>query len=373
MSTQLQELLQPSGTTAAPVGLAVLFGGQGGNWLGELRAYYQEPALRRLVDECLDAVSEELSPARTGTALPQGFPVRKWLRETGSEPSSAELAHAPISVPMIFITQLAALHQLAQHGIPLADLIGLTRCATGQSQGLFTAVLLAHASDGRLDPQDIRRFTKYVFYMAARSQQVHPGGQGGDSAPMAVIVGLATGVLERLVRQHNARTDPERQVHISLRLSPERTVLSAHSGALARFARRNLAELEDRRAKLVYVRTSCPFHSSLLEPIRPLVEADLARLRFRCRGADLGFPVYSFFDGRNLQDDDEVSVPLYLDVIVRPLDWSTALSAAAADERVTHFLDFGPGIENKHITRAALAATGCGKPVISARALVRSR
>jgi malonyl CoA-acyl carrier protein transacylase len=374
--------------TAAREGEARLFlsfGGQGAGWFDALQKYYANPALRPLLQTCLEAMREELPYVDRAQALPHGFEVDAWLQDPSTLPSPDYIGLVGVSVPLIFLCQLAAVRELAEHGLELVELLRYTRGASGQSQGLFAACVHAMGGDSLQQIEVARRFAKFVFYLGARSQRTYPFPYASDDeidrsaavstwrnslpSPMVAVVGCDRLELEKRLRQFNTRLPADRQISVSLTFSSSRVVLSGHRRSLIDFNAEQRTYLLENDIKYVYVRTTCPFHSPLMEPIRSMVEADFARIGFGLFGADLRVPVYSSFDGRNLQDDEEATTGLYLDALIHPLDLRNALRRVRDDRLITHVIDFGPGSESRHLTTHVLAELGCTKPVVSAARL----
>lgn len=63
--------------------------------------------------------------------------------------------------------------------------------------------------------------------------------------------------------------------------------------------------------KFVYLRTTAPFHSPHMEDTNKTIPSDMERIGFNFKGSDLKIPVYSIFDGRNMQSDSELGIPLF--------------------------------------------------------------
>jgi malonyl CoA-acyl carrier protein transacylase len=365
-------------------GFYLLFGGQGAGWLEELRVDFAEPTLRPLVDRCLQAIREELPYLVPGVALPKGFDVEAWLTNPSNIPSPEYLWYSGVSVPLIFITQLVTVQRFCtQFRVELPELLCYTRGISGQSQGLFAACLHALGGSGSALQAAISTFTKYVFYVGARAQETYPFVEPTNEeversaavntwrstrpTPMVAVIDAPQAELEQWLRRFNSKFPPDRRVQVGLTFLANRVVLTGHRRSLIEFNTWHQRDFAELAIKYVYIRTTCPFHSRLMEPIRPLVEADFARIAFRHAGSDLRVPVYSFHDGRNLQADEEIATRLYLDALINPLDWRLALQPAVADSRITHVIDFGPGAENRHISRQVLDSLGCSKPVIAGR------
>jgi malonyl CoA-acyl carrier protein transacylase len=362
----------------------LLFGGQGAGWLADLRGYYEDPVLRPVVEACVDAIDEELRFVDRETVLPLGWDVVSWLRDPARTPDSRYLSLASVSLPLIFVAQAACVRRFASRGLPESELLGATVGMSGQSQGLFPACMLALHGYAWEAEETLRTFAKYAFYIGARSQEHYPhlepteeelelavaaaGDESVVPTPMAAVAGADVDDLEARLRRFNGKARPVDRVHISLRFGDDRVVLSGNRLALAEFHAQHATDFASRDIKFVYVRTSCPFHSVMMEGTRPALEADFARIGFTFPGQALAVPVHSCHDGRNLQTDRDVALTMHLDAVVRPLDWQAAVARAGTDA-VTHVIDFGPGAETRHRTRRLLEARGCPRPVLSAKRL----
>ncbi len=364
----------------------LLFGGQGTGWLKELQGYFQDPSIKPLIDLCLEAIREELPYLEPGVALPYGLDVETWLMDQSRVPSPEYLSCAGVSVPLIFITQLACVWNLHTYGLDLTELLSRTGGSSGQSQGLCTASLISLGLTGSAFDEAVRKFAKLLFFIGTRAQEIYPfiepteeererssavnDWRNTSPTPMVAIVGADYNAIAAQVSRFNSKVAPDKRIHISLNFSKNRVVLSGHRSSLIEFNAWHRTYFADNGIKYVYIRTTCPFHSAMMEPIRPQLEADLARIRFEYSGSELKIPVYSFYDGRNLQDDEQIAINLYLDVLINRLEWRRALEPVL-DDAITHVIDFGPGNENQHVSRRLFEEMGCDKPIFSARTMLR--
>lgn len=83
------------------------FGGQGSPYLKELAKLYQEPELKEFFDVSFRTTDEIAARDGKSPFLNEGFNFKAWLENPDSAPSEDYLARAPISVPGIFMTQIA--------------------------------------------------------------------------------------------------------------------------------------------------------------------------------------------------------------------------------------------------------------------------
>jgi fatty acid synthase len=125
---------------------AVAFGGQGNSsWLAALEELVTttgiESELSRIAGEAellLEPVADELVVVR-----PIGFEPLRWVRSLAAAepvPTATQLTSAAVSVPGVFLTQLAAIRALIRQGL---DLTGVPPVAlAGHSQGVLAVEAL---------------------------------------------------------------------------------------------------------------------------------------------------------------------------------------------------------------------------------------
>lgn len=347
--------------------LFVQFGGQGAPWYKELAKYYKEPSMKRFFDMALGAIEEERSRVDGTVGLPHGLDARAWLENEASIPSDDYLACAAVSIPMIQVTQLAHLENVIQKGISCKTLVQASDGSSGHSQGLIPASLVAMGLEGDEYYAMAARYVKYLLYLGVRAQEAHPqfaataseierSEKAGNKvpAPMMAVVGESHQSIQALVDQTNKELPADQQIYISLYNSPVNRILSSFRSSLVRFTEMHGAGLAEKKVKAVYLRTSCPFHCPLMEPIRAPYEADLARLGFTFPGSVLKMPVHSFYDGRNLQGDKDIAIGMYLDMAINPLYWDKSMKPVASSPKIKTIVDFGPGKTSQRLSEETL-------------------
>ena len=357
------------------------FGGQGAPWYKELLGHFQgDPSVRRVIDVGLQAIEEERSTVEGTVGLPHGFNARAWMDNESNLPPEEYLGCAAVSIPMIQLTQLAHFEALALAGFKRTALPGVSRGITGHSQGLIPASLAAMGLDGESYLAAVSKYMKYLLYLGTRAQEAFPhfeatpeevernAALGGKGAPTPMVAFLGTDVasVKKMVAEVNTGLPKDQQVYISLENSPSNTILSSYRSSLLRFHETHRAAMEEKKLKYVYIRTTCPFHSPLMEKVRQPFEKDIARIGFSYPGSALKVPVYSFYDGRNMQEDEELAIKMYIDMAIHPLFWEKSVAPAAADQDITHVIDFGPGKASQRLTQDTLASLGRELPVLSA-------
>lgn len=360
-------------------GFYIQFGGQGAPWYKELAKFYKEPHMKRFFDTALKALEEEMPKIGKAVGLPNGLDARKWLDDETSIPSEDYLGCAAVSIPMIQITQLAHLENLNHQGFTRADMMKHSRGTSGHSQGLIPASLVALSLDGDAYYNAVSKYVKYLLYLGVRAQEVYPffapsaaelekstALGGGAPAPMVAVLGETHDVIQKLVDEVNKTIPAGDKIYISLYNSPANRILSAPRGSLIAFHEKIKPMVDEKKLKYVYLRTTCPFHCPHMEKIRPLFEPDIKAIGFEFQGSELKVPVFSFFDGANLQTHPKLPIKMYEDMAINPLYWEKSMKPAADDAKVTHILDFGPGKTSQRLSQDTLAGIGSEKPVLAA-------
>jgi len=356
------------------------FGGQGSPWYKELKSYYADPKMKRFFDAALRAVEEERSTVEGTVGLPHGINAKLWLDDETKIPSDEYLGCAAVSIPMIQMTQLAHFENLTLSGYDRTKLIAYSLGATGHSQGLIPACLVSMNLEGDDYYAGVAKFMKYMIYLGVRAQETHPHftateeetrlsqelGEKGSPAPMVAVLGETHDDIKKLVDETNATLPVDKKIYISLFNSPTNRILSSYRSSLVAFHKAHKARMDEKKTKFVYLRTTCPFHCPLMEPIRKPFEADIARLGVDYKGSQIKVPVYSFFDGRNMQKDANLPIQMYEDMAIHNLHWEKSVKPVADNRSITHILDFGPGKVSQRLTADTLAQLSCETSVYAA-------
>ena len=367
---------------AGNAGFFLQFGGQAVPWLKELQKIYNEnQTVRSFIDICIEAIHEELKNVEIPLSLNQGFDVNKWLTDESTIPAEEYLFQSSISMPMIHLTQMAHFRNLISAGWERKDLIQFTRSATGHSQGMVTATFPALDIEMENDIECARKYAKYFFYLGIRSQECFPNPWSTDAeneeseqlglkenpSPMAAVLGADTNSVQKLVEENNKDAETEEQVYISLYNSPTNHILSSTRKSLINFYKSNRSFFVENKVKFIFLKSTCPFHSPLMKGFNVNgFSEDLKRISFNFSGTDIKFPVYSFADGRNIQNDKEIGLNMAEDITVRPLYWKKAIASIPSSESITHILDFGAGKAIQRLSSEILLEMSCDKPVLSA-------
>ncbi|MBP6829237.1 MAG: hypothetical protein KA978_00555, partial [Deltaproteobacteria bacterium] len=371
---------QPPLFGAARVGearVAVVFGGQGGQWLDGLRElHHAHAAVRTLVGAATERLRASASdPRLSALATPsRGFDLARWVEHPESAPPPEVLSSSLISQSGIFLTSVARLLAMGERGFDLDALASLSTAATGHSQGVMAALLFA---EGHGFPGLVRRASEiasYFFWQGYRMQEsfvlptVQPAVRAaaaqagiGEPSPMAAVAGLTDALLAEALAKFHAANPQLPPIDVSLDNGYVRKVLSGPPASLVAFARAlaafRVAEAQAfARGRLgrrpldfswEFVDASAPFHSRYMEHGRRALPHDLAREGIRFAPAALRLPVLGN-DGSDLRlaaDDAALLSSLLRMQHVEPVRWGAVCAALRASHRdgVTHVLDYGPG------------------------------
>lgn len=240
--------------TAAADGEAsvyALFGGQGTNevYFDELQTLYD--TYKSYVAPYIAAATQEVliplaSASESTTYYSYGLDVVSWLNDASARPPVAYLASVPISFPLIGLTQLVQyLVALKVARITPEQLRSRLQGATGHSQGLISAVVIAASTTFQSYFENTKKALKWLFFSGLRGQQAFPilavepsivedsveGGEGVPS-PMLSIGGLSLKELEVHLKKTNAHLPENSQLQVSLHNGPKTFVVTGPPRAL---------------------------------------------------------------------------------------------------------------------------------------------
>jgi [acyl-carrier-protein] S-malonyltransferase len=278
--------------------LALLFPGQGSQFVGMGRALVESsPAARAVFDEADAAL---------------GFPLSRLCFEGPEE----DLKRTANTQPAILTHSVAALAELSAS---FPGRLEGTAFAAGHSLGEYSACVAA----GVITFSDAVRL---VRRRGELMQEAVPSGMGA----MAAIVGLPAEDVEAACRDA-AKGEVVSAANYN---SPEQTVIAGHAGAVERASAACIGKGAKRAIPLP---VSAPFHSPLMRPARERMEELLAATTF----SDAGIPVVTNVDALPVRDGAKLR-----DSLVRQIDspvrWVESVRRLAA-EGVDHALEIGPG------------------------------
>ena len=347
-----------------------VFGGQGNmeDYFEELRElmHIYDGLLTDFVEQMAKVLITLSADKRTQMHHGKGLDIMTWLHDQAATPDKDYLISAPVSFPLIGITQLA-------HYVLTTRLLGLDPgsmrehfCgSTGHSQGIVSAVCISASSSWSSFLDNARIAVELLFWIGCRSQQVYPrttlppnalqdslsAGEGLPS-PMLSVRDLSRAVVQKQIDLTNEHLPEERKIKIALVNGPKGFVVTGppqslyglnlglrkiKADASTNYGRTPFSE---RKLKFVnrFLPITAPFHSQYLKVAAEMLYKDCAKLRF---SENLALPVFATDDGSNLQGTSPASLTTRLiDMITfLPVDWILATSTGSP----THLVDFGPG------------------------------
>lgn len=348
-----------------------VFGGQGNieEYFDELREVYN--TYPSLVRDFLVVAAQHLQflsrDQKAFKSYAKGLDILRWLDHPEAQPDLEYLVSAPVSLPLIGLTQLAhfvvTCRVLGTHPGHIRDKFS---GATGHSQGIVTAAAIAASSNWESFDKQARNALTILFWVGARSQQAYPrtslapnvlqdsieAGEGTPT-PMLSVRDLPKETLERLIASTNEHLPEERHITISLVNSARSFVVTGPPMSLygLNLQLRKIkaptgldqtrVPFTERKVRFAnrFLPISAPFHSDYLaEAVRHL-DADLRDIHIA--GNELGIPVFHTCTGDDLRDlrDGDVVPALVRMVTQEQVQWEKATVFPHA----THILDFGPG------------------------------
>jgi fatty acid synthase subunit alpha len=305
-----------------------LFGGQETNevYFDELQNLYDihKPFVAPFVQTLVEDVLAPLVAEEASTHYTFGLDVLSWLSGVTARPSVPYLASVPISFPLIGLTQLVQ-YLVVCHVANLTpgELRSRLSGATGHSQGIVSAVVIA--ASGTFDEfvDNSHKAIKWLFYSGLRGQQAFPitsvepsivqdaisGGEGTPS-PMLSVAGLTLKEFQPHVSKTNQHLPANSQLHVSLHNGPKTFVVTGPPKALfglvtslrkvkAQSGLDQSKTLFSQRNPVFSVRfllVGVPYHSTYLDGVTDTVEEDLEDGEL-WEAKDLKIPVYNTEDG----------------------------------------------------------------------------
>ena len=252
--------------------------------------------------------------------------------EADAPPPLSYLRSAPVSYPLIALTQLVNyVVALGAMGTSQNEMVSLLRGATGHSQGIASAVAVAWSEDESALLRKAVLVIRYLFWHGLRMQLVYDGEmasrrheRAADSdriTPMLAVVGLQPAQLQQHVDAVNAElraagtTDQKSQIDGLIELALvngsvactvcglPRGLLALHArlsrthavGASAAATQRTLPYYKrlPRLSALRWLSVTAPFHySALMEPARVAILQDARRIGFHVPASELRCAVF---------------------------------------------------------------------------------
>ena len=351
--------------------LYAVFGGQGNieEYFEELREVYS--TYPSLVEDFISTAAAHLQllarDPKAEKLYPKGLDVLRWLNNKDAQPDIDYLVSAPVSFPLIGLTQLAhyvvTCRVLGTHPGHIRDRFAGT---TGHSQGVVTAAAISASGTWGAFDKAARDALTILFWIGARSQQAYPrtslapnvlkdsidNGEGSPT-PMLSIRDLPRSVVQKHIDTTNEHLPEGRHIGISLVNSARNFVVTGPPMSLYGLnlqlrkvkaptgLDQTRVPFTERKVRFVnrFLPITAPFHSPYLVEAINHLESDLKDVVMRAD--DLGIPVFDTNSGEDIRDKHEKNiVPSLVRMICKdPVNWEKATVMPNA----THILDFGPG------------------------------
>ncbi|OGF97586.1 MAG: [acyl-carrier-protein] S-malonyltransferase [Candidatus Glassbacteria bacterium RBG_16_58_8] len=275
-------------------GLAFLFPGQGSQYVGMGKTFYDRyPAAKEVFDEADDCL---------------GFALSRIVFE-GPE---GELVQTRNTQPAIMAFSVALMRILEAEGIAPG-------IAAGHSLGEYSALVCA----GSLS------FMEALRTVRLRGELMYEAGLR-EPGTMAAVLGMEPREVEKVCREASAHGIVEPANYNS----PEQTVISGDLKAVK--AAMQLAR--ERGAKrVISLEVSGAFHSSLMQEALPGLETHLDKIEI----GEARIPVVANVDARDVRDGEGIRRRLK-EQLMRPVRWSDSIRHIAGFG-CELFVEVGPG------------------------------
>nr|WP_324192968.1 polyketide synthase [Nocardia transvalensis] len=349
---------------------ALAFGGQGAAWLGELEEIGRDSALEPELTALVNEAATRLEPvaAKLLMVRPMGFDPIAWMLEDDlADPDQGEVSAAPpqqvlrsaaISMPGVFLTQVAALRALRLQGLdPGAH---APAAIVGHSQGLLAAK--AAEAHGTRDAEllALAQLIGAAATLVARRRGLIPVG---ERSPMVAVSNVDPEQLRAVVAEVSQGVDPAAAAVVSIRNGRRRAVLSGTVTQLER-VRQRCAEIH---AEQTREREAKKRGGAVFAPVFEDVEVEVAFHHPALTDTVDLVEAWAY----NCGIDTELATQLTRQILVEPVDWVATVDAVVGEG--THWiLDLGPGDLLTRLTLGSLKGTGVGIVAASTRPGQRS-
>ena len=351
--------------------LYAVLGGQGNieEYFDELRDLYT--TYPSFVEDFIAAEAHHLQTLsrhpRAEKLYSKGLDVMRWLSNRDSQPDTDYLVSAPVSLPLIGLTQLA-------HYVVTCRVLGThpghirnrLRGITGHSQGIVTAAAIAEAKNWDSFEKSAKDAITILFWIGCRSQQAYPRTSlapsilqdslnhgEGTPTPMLSIRDLSSKAVQDHIDATNQHLPQDRHIGISLVNSARNFVVTGPPISLYGLNSRlrkvkaptgldqTKIPFTERKVRFVnrFLPITAPFHSPYLAEATRQLQDDLKDVTIK--RSCLGIPVYDTNTGSDLRNEktDNVVSSLVRLITNAPVHWEKATVFPNA----THIIDFGPG------------------------------
>ncbi|KAJ2678474.1 fatty acid synthase alpha subunit Lsd1 [Coemansia spiralis] len=351
--------------------LFAVFGGQGNveEYFDETQEVFDtyEPLVRDFAEKMSAALKRASHTPLAQTVCPKGLDIMAWLASPDARPDLQYLLSVPISLPIVGFTQLLHLLVLCRAtGREPGDIARLFAGATGHSQGIITAVVLASMTDYASFYALAEKALGMLFAIGMHAQLAQPQtttnpailedsleGAEGTPGPMLSVSRLRQSDVDKHIEATNRHLPADRQIALSLINGPRSFVVTGPAQSLyglnlslrklkaAPGLDQNRVPFSQRKLQFStrFLPITAPFHSEYLAAAPDAAMRDITANDWTFSATDLQTTVYSGDDGSDLRAEKDLTRKLVDSLCILPVDWTRATHAAG----ITHMVDFGPG------------------------------
>ncbi|MCK2201588.1 type I polyketide synthase [Corynebacterium callunae] len=319
---------------------AFVFAGQGYDWLKTLRTAVSAGAGQN-VKEIVERAEKLLAPVADELAgtFPFGFDPLTWANS--AEAPNFDSAQSAISVPGIFVSQIATLDSLEAQRLDVEQAVA----TIGHSQGVLGVHLLKDPT--RAD--ELVALAQLIGAAISRTARMTGLIAQGESAPMIAIAGIKKEQLEKAIAQATAEVPEEIRPVIGLRNARDSYVLVGRPDDNARvIAVLNAMAAKDQKAIENKQRGGSAF-APRISPLQVQTAFHHPAMSMAVEQAVAWAKACGF--------DVEIAREIAADVLVNPVDWVAEVNEAyGAGAR--WFLDVGPDGGVVKLTQSILEGRG---------------
>ncbi|MFC9790254.1 fatty acid synthase subunit beta domain-containing protein [Rhodococcus sp. NPDC127528] len=335
---------------------ALAFGGQGAAWLAPLEELVRDNGLEPEMTDLVNAAAALLEPVAHDLLVvrPAGFDPIGWILEQdvadedtpAAGPSAAALTSASVSLPGVFLTQLAALRSLRLQGLDPAQ--HAPAAVIGHSQGLLAAESVADSGDADGALLAIAQLVGAAAVLVGRRRGVIGTA---DRAPMLAVSDVDPARMQAIVDEVAAGLAADRAAVMAIRNGRRRVVLSGPPAQLARVQQRAEQIAADEAREREDKKRGGAVFAPVFEPV----------------AAEVGFHHPALADAVDTVGAWAVRCGLDADRATRmaracltdSVDWVTAVDTAV-EAGAAWILDLGPGDLLTRMTASGLRGSGVG-------------
>lgn len=320
----------------------------------------------------LETLVDEARQQGFANLYTQGLDVSGWLSGTSPKPDNEYFVPAPVSLPLIGMTQLLQYLVVCRCSGLSPD--EFRRCfvnTTGHSQGVISAVVLSSSDTPAALHFNIVAAIRLLFHLGKRGQAAFPSttlepklsddsiaGGEGEPTPMLSVSGLSGDDLQKHITKTNSYLEPNQHVAISLHNGRRNFTVTGFPRSLFGLVS-SLREVRapegadqtkvpfSQRKPVFHVRflpISVPYHSGYLAGVTDtLIGDDYSPNEAPFQPSKLVVPVRNTDDGsdlRSLPDGRSLLRSLCDQILTQPIHWDSIIPSSP---EITHLIDFGTG------------------------------